>query len=86
MCVVDLTVCDITLLLNSGILLLYYTILCIYERNQSGCEKAKNMGFLPFFLWVFLTFYFFVALMKITMCFRQLEANHIMSWDCCSSL
>ena len=22
----------------------------IYERNQSGCEKDKNVGFLPFVL------------------------------------
>ena len=48
---------------------------------QSGCKEAKNVGFLPFFLWVFLTIYNCVALMKITMCFKQLEAIHIMSWD-----
>ena len=53
----------------------------IYGRNQSGCEKAKNVGFLPFILLVFLTIYIVVALMKITMCFKQLEASHIMSWD-----
>ena len=29
----------------------------LYGRNQSGCEKAKNVGFLPFILWVFLTIY-----------------------------
>ena len=52
-----------------------------YGRNQSGCEKAKKMGFLPFDLWVFLTIYIFVALMKITRCFKQLEASHIMSLD-----
>ena len=44
-------------------------------------EKAKNVGFLPFTLWIFLTIYNFVALMKITMCFKQLEASHIMSLD-----
>ena len=49
----------------------------IYGRNQSG----SNVAFLPFILCVFLTIYIFVALMKITMCFKQLEANHIMSWD-----
>ena len=53
----------------------------IYGRNQSGCEKAKHVEFLPFILWVFLTIYIFIALMKITMCFKQLEASHIMSWD-----
>ena len=55
--------------------------LLIYGRNQSGCEKAKNLVFLPFILWVFLTIYIFVALMKITMCFKQLGASHNMSWD-----
>ena len=34
----------------------------IYGRNQSGCEKAKNVGFLPLFLWGFLTIYIFVDL------------------------
>jgi hypothetical protein len=53
----------------------------IYGRNQSECEKAKNVEFLAFILWVFLTIYISVALMKITMCFKQLEASHIMSWD-----
>ena len=53
----------------------------IHRRNHSGCEKAKNVGFLPFILWVFLTIYICVALMKINMCFKQLEANHIMSCD-----
>ena len=52
-----------------------------YGRNQSGCEKAKNLGFLPFILWVFLTIYIWIALMKITMCFYCLEASHIMSWN-----
>ena len=41
----------------------------IYGRNQSGCEQAKNVGFLLFTLWVFLTIYIFVAMMKITICF-----------------
>ena len=53
----------------------------IYGRNQSGCEKAKNLGFLPFLLWVFLTIYICVALTKITMRFKQLEVSHIMSLD-----
>ena len=53
----------------------------IYGRNQLGCENSKNVGFLPFILWVFLTIHIFVALMKITFCFKQLEASHIMSWD-----
>ena len=53
----------------------------IYGRNQSGCEKAKKLRFLPFILWVSLTIYIFVALMKISMCLKQLEASHIMSWD-----
>ena len=56
-----------------------YIYVCIYERNQSGCEKAKNLGFLPYILWVFLTIYISTALMKITMCFNYLEASHIMS-------
>ena len=36
---------------NPFFLCLYLSI-CVYGRNQSGCEKAKNMGFLPFILWV----------------------------------
>ena len=47
----------------------------IYGRNQSGYEKAKNVGFLPFSLLVFLTIYIFAALMKIAMCFMQLEVH-----------
>jgi len=39
------------------------------------------MGFLPSILLVFLTIYIFFALMKITMCFKHLEASHIMSCD-----
>ena len=31
-----------------------------YGRNQSGCEKAKKMGFLTSILWVFLTIYIFL--------------------------
>ena len=46
-----------------------HLILTIYGRNQSGCEKAKYVGFLPFILLVFLTIYIWIALMKITMCF-----------------
>ena len=52
-----------------------------YGRNQSGCEKAKNVGFLPFILGAVLTINIFVNLMKIPMCFKQLEASHIMSWE-----
>ena len=52
-----------------------------YGSYQSGCEKAKNVGFSPFILCVILTIYIFVALMEITMCFKQLEACHIVSWD-----
>ena len=43
-------------------------------------KKAKYVGFLPFILWVFLNIYVFVDLIKITTFFKQLEANHIMSW------
>ena len=53
----------------------------IYGRNQSGCENAKNVGFLTIILWVFLTIYIFDALMEITMCLKQLEVSHIMAWD-----
>ena len=42
-------------------------------------KRQKNVGFLPFKLWLFLTIYIFVALMQITICFKQLEASHIMS-------
>ena len=52
-----------------------------YGRNQSGCEKAKKVGFLASILWVFLTFYIVFALLKINMCFKHLEASHIMSFD-----
>ena len=31
----------------------------IYGRNQSGCEKTEDVGFLPFILSVFLTIYIF---------------------------
>ena len=60
---------------------LYWQGFIVYGRNQSQCEKAKNVGFLPFILLVLLTIYIFVALMKINMCFTKLEASHIMSWD-----
>ena len=53
----------------------------IYGRNQSGREKAKKVKFVSSILWVFLTPYFFFALMEITMCFKHLEASHIMSFD-----
>ena len=44
-------------------------------------KKTKNLEFLPYILWVFVTIYIFVALRKITMRFKQLEASHIMSLD-----
>ena len=53
-----------------------FTIL--FGSNQSGYEKAKDLGFLPFILWIFLTIYNLFALMKITICFKQLEVSHIM--------
>ena len=53
----------------------------LFGRNQSGCEKAKKVGFLPFIIWVFLTNYIFFALIEFTMCFKHLEASHIMSFD-----
>ena len=62
-------------------LLVFEKLLHSYGRNQSGCKNAKEVGFLPSILWVFLTIYIFVALMKITMCFKQLEASNIMSCD-----
>ena len=58
-----------------------FLFLPIYGRNQSGCEKARNVGFLPFIIWAFLTIFIFVALMKLAMCFKQLQASHIMLWD-----
>ena len=41
-------------------------------------KRLKNVEFLLFILWIFLTIYICVALMKITMCFKQLEASHIL--------
>ena len=52
-----------------------------YGRNQSECEKATKVGFLPCILWVFLTIYIFIVLMKIPMCFKHLGASHIMSFN-----
>ena len=46
-----------------------------YGRNQSGCEKAKNVGFLPFILLVFLNIYICVGLMKVNMCFKQPQST-----------
>ena len=48
----------------------------LYGRNQSGW--GKNVGLLPFILFSFFTIYIFVALMKISMHFKQLEASYIM--------
>ena len=39
------------------------------------------MGFLQSLLWVFLTIYLVIDLMKIIMNFKQLEASYIMSCD-----
>ena len=44
-------------------------------------KRLNKFKFLPFILWGFLTIYICVALMKISMCLKQLEASHIMSWD-----
>ena len=55
--------------------------LYIYGRNQLGCEKAEKVGCLPSIHFFFFTIYIFVDLMKITMCFNQLEASHIISCD-----
>ena len=53
--------------------------LFIFGRNQSGCEKTKKkVGFLPSTLWILLAIYICFALMKTTMCFKHLEASHIM--------
>ena len=56
-------------------------MLSTYGRKQSGCEKAKKVEFLVSVLWVFLTIYIVFALLKINMCFKHLEASHIMSCD-----
>ena len=48
---------------------------------SQGVERLTKMRFLPSILWVFLTTYIFFALMKIIMCFKHLEASHIMSFD-----
>ena len=44
-------------------------------------KTLKNMGFLHTLLWVFLTIYLVVALIKIIMYFKQLKASYIMSCD-----
>ena len=45
-------------------------------------KRQKNAVFLLFiFFLIFFTIYTFVDLMKITMCFKQLEARHIISLD-----
>ena len=54
----------------------------IYMGGTSqDVKRLKKVGFLPSILLVFLTIYIFVALMKISMCFKQLEVSHIMSYD-----
>ena len=54
----------------------------LYTGGTSQDVKRLNkMGLLPSILWVLLTIYIFFALLKITMCFKHLEASHIMSCD-----
>ena len=53
----------------------------VYGRNRSECEKAKKVGFLASILWVFLTIYIILALLKINMCLRHKEATYIMSFE-----
>ena len=55
--------------------------LYLYMRGTSQDVKRLEMGFLAFILWVFLTIYIVFALLKINMCFKHLEASHIMSFD-----
>ena len=69
------------ILLDSRQQTVHSTHKTVYGRNQPGCEKTKKVGFLPLILWVFLTFYIFVVLIKLTMCFKQLEASLIMPWE-----
>ena len=44
-------------------------------------KRLKMWDFYPLFFVFFLTIYIFVALMKTTMSFKQLEVSHIMSRD-----
>ena len=48
---------------------------------SQNVKRQKIWDFFPFILWVFMTIYISIALMKITMCFKELEASHNMSWD-----
>ena len=48
----------------------------LYGRNQSGWEK--KCWIVTLYSFSFFTIYIFVALMKISMRFKQLEASYIM--------
>ena len=47
----------LTGLVNSKGNFVLHVCMYVYGRNQSGCEKAKSLGFIPFILLVFLTIY-----------------------------
>ena len=49
--------------------------------TSQDVKRLKKLGFLASILWVFLTIYIVFVLMKINMCFKHLEASHIMSFD-----
>ena len=51
------------------------------EKTSQDVKRLKKVGFLLSIRWVFLTIYIIVALMKISICFKQLESSHIMSCD-----
>ena len=53
----------------------------IYGWNQPGREKANKLGILSFTCWVLLTTYIFFALLEIVMCFKHIEASHIMAFN-----
>ena len=43
--------------------------------------KKKKSGIFTLYTWRFLDHFHIFPFMKITMCFNNLEASHIMSWD-----
>ena len=49
--------------------------------TSQDVKRLKKMGFSTSILWVFLTIYIVFALLEINMCFKHLEASHIMSYD-----
>ena len=49
--------------------------------TSQDVKRLKKIVFLPSILWVFLIIYIFFVKMKITMCFKHLEASHINSCD-----